>query len=333
MTVRRPRHRVRRPASGWSACRRSCTCARTRRSSRRARDGSPHDWQRVAREVAQGDGVDRARGRRPRRPPALPGLARFRRLTCDDAGSSGRSWREALQVPRVQLSPDVIVQMTCGSFCKTRSAPPDTARCPPPTRANELLMTRLQIRTLALLFAATLGAAPRRCSPSRPHRGRRPRHQPQAQAAQLSAAINANAVKLDTLNEQINAAQYQLDQANTTIADASAHRRGEGADRRAAEARRAAGRVDLPERHDGGDTSLFNVDPSELASSQQYTAAASDQDNTLVDQLNESKASLTPARRTPRTPKTTRRRRRRPSRPPRRASTPRTRSTPACSAR
>jgi cell wall-associated NlpC family hydrolase len=42
----------------------------------------------------------------------------------------------------------------------------------------------------------------------------------------------------------------------------------------------------------GSDTTILSVDPSELASSQKYTQAASDRDNTLVDELNVSKAEL-----------------------------------------
>jgi len=155
-------------------------------------------------------------------------------------------------------------------------------------------MTRLQIKTLSLGFAVLLGAgAATVFTVATGTAGAAPGTNLQAQAAQLSAAINANAVKLDAINEQINAAQYQLDQANATIADSQA--------RIAAAKAQTAALQQLVEQRavsiyqaatTGADTSLFNVDPSELASSQQYTAAASDQDNVLVDQLNESKAQL-----------------------------------------
>ena len=44
----------------------------------------------------------------------------------------------------------------------------------------------------------------------------------QAPLLHLRWLADANAVKLDTLNEQINAAEYQLDQANATIVDSEA---------------------------------------------------------------------------------------------------------------
>jgi len=155
-------------------------------------------------------------------------------------------------------------------------------------------MTRLPIRTLALLFAATLGAATATVfTVATGTAGAAPGSSLQAQAAQLSAAINANAVKLDALNEQISAAQYQLDQANATIADAQTRIAAAKVQTDALQKLVEQRAVSIYQSATiGGDTTLFNVDPSELASSQQYTAAASDQDNTLVDQLNESKAAL-----------------------------------------
>jgi peptidoglycan DL-endopeptidase CwlO len=155
-------------------------------------------------------------------------------------------------------------------------------------------MTRLQIRTLALTFAALLGACTAAVfTVATGTAGAAPATSLQAQAAQLSAAINANAVKLDSLNEQINAAQYQLDQANATIADSEARIAAAKAQTDALQKLVENRAVSIYQSATmGDDTSLFNVDPSELASSQQYTAAASDQDNTLVDQLNESKVTL-----------------------------------------
>ncbi len=155
-------------------------------------------------------------------------------------------------------------------------------------------MTRLPIRTLALLLAATLGAAAATVfTVATGTAGAAPGTSLQTQASQLSAAINANAVKLDALNEQISAAQYQLDQANATIADAQTRIAAAKVQTDALQKLVEQRAVSIYQSATiGGDTTLFNVDPSELASSQQYTAAASDQDNTLVDQLNESKASL-----------------------------------------
>ncbi len=115
----------------------------------------------------------------------------------------------------------------------------------------------------------------------------------QQQAATLEAQISANATKLDAINEQINGAQVQLQQANATIADSEA---------RIAVAKAQADHLQqLVEQRavavyqsasNGNDASLFNIDPSELASSQQYTAAASDQDNALIAQLNEARQEL-----------------------------------------
>ncbi len=183
--------------------------------------------------------------------------------------------------------------MTCGLFCKT--AGHDQNR--PLSAADEsdrMLMTRLQIRTLSLTFAALLAAGTATVfTVTTGTAGAAPGGDLQTQAAQLSAAINANAVKLDSLNEQINAAQYQLDQANATITDAEARIAAAKAQTDALQKLVEQRAVAIYQSATvGGDTGLFNVDPSELASSQQYTRAASDQDNTLVDQLNESKASL-----------------------------------------
>jgi peptidoglycan DL-endopeptidase CwlO len=123
--------------------------------------------------------------------------------------------------------------------------------------------------------------------------GATPATDAQAQASQLESQINANAVKLDALNEQIKAAQDQLDQANATIADsqtriAAAKTQTDAlqglVEQRAASIYQGAS--------NGTGTSLFNIDPSELASSQKYTQAASDQDNALVDQLNQAKQEL-----------------------------------------
>jgi cell wall-associated NlpC family hydrolase len=123
--------------------------------------------------------------------------------------------------------------------------------------------------------------------------GASPLSDQQAQAAALEAQINANAVKLDSLNEQVKGAQYQLDQADATIADAQF---------RIDAARTETERLQQLVQHravamyqgaaTGAETGLFDVDPIELASSQKYTAAASGQNNTLVDRLNEARTVL-----------------------------------------
>jgi cell wall-associated NlpC family hydrolase len=123
--------------------------------------------------------------------------------------------------------------------------------------------------------------------------GATPLSDQQAQAANLESQINANAVKLDALNEQIKAAQGQFDQASATITDAEA---------RIAVAKAQADSIQqlVQQRAvaiyrsaaNGSDTGLFTVDPSELASSQKYTAAASGKDNLLFDQLREARTLL-----------------------------------------
>ena len=153
-------------------------------------------------------------------------------------------------------------------------------------------MTRLHLRHRAGLLALVIAAAAASTF-TVSGVGASPLSDQQAQAAALEGQINANAVKLDALNEQVKAAQSQLDQANATIADAEA---------RIAAAKAEADRLQqlvqqravaiYQRAANGADAGLFNVDPSELASSQKYTAAASGQDNTLVDQLKEARSIL-----------------------------------------
>jgi cell wall-associated NlpC family hydrolase len=153
-------------------------------------------------------------------------------------------------------------------------------------------MMRRQYSRRALFFAALLGAAgvstftvsqaSAQTSPSL-----------QTQATQLESQITANAAKLNAINEQINGAHYALQQADATIADSQARIAAAKAqtdeleaqvDQRAAAIYRSAGT--------GADTSIFDINPTELVSSQQYTAAASDQDNALIAELNESRQEL-----------------------------------------
>ena len=115
----------------------------------------------------------------------------------------------------------------------------------------------------------------------------------QQQAQQLAAQISATGTKLDAVNEQVNGAMYQLQQSNTAIADDEARIAAAKAQTDALEHLVQARAVSIYQSaSNGSDTTIFSVDPSELASSQKYTQAASDQDNTLVDQLNVSKAEL-----------------------------------------
>ena len=154
-------------------------------------------------------------------------------------------------------------------------------------------MTRLHFRHRALLLAVVIAAAAAATSLSVVQAGATPVSDKQAQAAQLEAQINANTVKLDALNEQVKAAQSQLDQANATIADADARiaaakiqtdSLSKVVKERAASIYRSAS--------NGAETSIFNIDVSKLASSQKYASAATQHDNALVDQLNQSKSDL-----------------------------------------
>ena len=147
------------------------------------------------------------------------------------------------------------------------------------------------LRRRALFLALVIGAAAATVFTF--DAGASPLSDQQAQAASLEGQINSNAVKLDALNEQIKGAQAQLDQATATIADAEA---------RIAAAKAQADQLQklVQQRAvaiyqgaaNGSDTGLFTVDPSELASSQKYTAAASGQDNLLFDQLKEARSLL-----------------------------------------
>lgn len=154
-------------------------------------------------------------------------------------------------------------------------------------------MTRLHLRHRALLLAVMIAAAAAATSLSVVQADATPVSDKQAQAAQLEAQINTNAVKLDALNEQVKGAQAQLDQANATIADAEARIAVARAQtdslskvvkERAASVYRSAS--------NGVETNIFSIDISKLASSQKYAAAATQHDNSLVDQLNRSKDDL-----------------------------------------
>src|SRR6266511_2836504 len=108
----------------------------------------------------------------------------------------------------------------------------------------------------------------------------------QQQAEALEAEINSNGVQLDALNEQIKGAQDKLDGAQATIADAqqriadakSEMKRIEGLVReRAASIYRSSA--------NGGDAvDLFNLDIRTLSSREAYSSAASNRDNSLLDQ-------------------------------------------------
>lgn len=157
-----------------------------------------------------------------------------------------------------------------------------------------------------MFLAVTIGAAVAAASLGAVPAGATPVSDKQAQAAQLEEGINANAVKLDALNEQVKAAQAALDQANATIADAQVRiaaakaqtdALGRLVKQRAASVYRSAS--------NGTETSIFSIDVSRLASSQKYASAATQHDNALVDQLNQAKDDLKAREKDAQTAKTT----------------------------
>ncbi len=151
---------------------------------------------------------------------------------------------------------------------------------------------RRQHRVCALLLATLLGAAGATTF-TVSLAGAQTGGNLQAQAQQLAAQISATGTKLDAVNEQVNGALVRLQQSNAAIADAEARIASAKAQTDALEQLVHARAVAIYQSaSNGSDTTIFSIDPGELASSQKYTQAASDRDNTLVDQLNVSKAEL-----------------------------------------
>jgi len=154
-------------------------------------------------------------------------------------------------------------------------------------------MTRLHFRHRALLLAVLFGSVSAATSLIVVPSGASPVSDKQAQASQLEAQINANAVKLDALNEQIKGAQSQLDQANATIADAET-RIGVAKLETSQLEKLVRGRAASVYRSasNGSSSTIFSIDISHLASSQKYASAATQHDNALVDRLNRAKDDL-----------------------------------------
>jgi len=153
-------------------------------------------------------------------------------------------------------------------------------------------MMRVQHRGRALVLAAVLGAAGVSTFSVSQGAAQTGGSLTQ-QATQLSSQITTTGQQLDAINEQVNGAQYRLQQTSAVIAD------DEG--RIAAARARADALLALVQKRavsvyqsalNGNSTSILSLDPTELASSQKYTQAASDHDNTLVGQLNLARAQL-----------------------------------------
>jgi peptidoglycan DL-endopeptidase CwlO len=153
-------------------------------------------------------------------------------------------------------------------------------------------MMRRQHRAGALVLATVLGAAGVSTF-SVAQSGAQTGGSLTQQAAQLATQITATGRQLDAINEQVNGAQYKLQLASAVIADDEA--------RIAAARARADALLALVQQRavsiyqsasNGSDATILSLDATEVASSQKYTQAASDHDNTLVGQLNEAKAQL-----------------------------------------
>jgi peptidoglycan DL-endopeptidase CwlO len=114
-----------------------------------------------------------------------------------------------------------------------------------------------------------------------------------AQAARLQAEIDQNGVKQDALSERLNGATYRLQQAQ-----ADAARAQKGFD--AAEAhtkqlqRRLAERAAAVYRNsgNGGLDALDASNAGELSTREQYSAAAANHDDSIVQQLHDAKEQL-----------------------------------------
>lgn len=115
-----------------------------------------------------------------------------------------------------------------------------------------------------------------------------------AQAARLQAEINENGRKTDVLSEQINGAQYELDQAQAKIADAETRTEAAKAESDRLEGLLAARAVRIYQG--AGNTSpLDAVDVAsvnDIASRRKYASAASSHDSALVDELTRAREVL-----------------------------------------
>jgi cell wall-associated NlpC family hydrolase len=158
---------------------------------------------------------------------------------------------------------------------------------------NRPPMPRGKHRGRALLLAAALAAAGVSAFTVAPGGAQTGGGALAQQATQLASQITTTGQQLDAVNEQVNGAAYRLQQANAVIADDEARiaaaRLQVGAllalvHRRAVSIYRSA--------FNGYDASILSLDPIQVASSQKYTQAASDHDNTVVGQLDEAKAQL-----------------------------------------
>ncbi len=115
-----------------------------------------------------------------------------------------------------------------------------------------------------------------------------------AEAARIEAEITANGRKADALSEQINGAQYRLDQAQAQITAAESRIKAAEAESGRLEKLLAKRAVQIY-KGAGNTTPLDAVDVqniSELSARRKYASAASNKDNSLVSQLTKAREDL-----------------------------------------
>jgi cell wall-associated NlpC family hydrolase len=117
----------------------------------------------------------------------------------------------------------------------------------------------------------------------------------QAQAAQLEQQINQNAEKLSGLNERINTAQYELDQAITNIQHADALVAAAQAKTRElkAEVARRAAVVYTQSGSTRGIETLDAQNAQDLSTKKKYSSLAAQRDNEIVNELVKAKEQVT----------------------------------------
>jgi cell wall-associated NlpC family hydrolase len=120
-----------------------------------------------------------------------------------------------------------------------------------------------------------------------------------AEAARIEAELSANADQLAVLNENVNGVQIRLDEANAVIADAQARIADAKAetDRLKQLLQDRAAAVYRGASAGNGEDSILQADAETLASREKYAAAASAQDDQIIDQLRVAREDLRRRRR------------------------------------
>jgi len=149
-------------------------------------------------------------------------------------------------------------------------------------RAFRLVVFALVIATMGVMIAPGVSIAD-------------PISDKRAEAAQLDAQINANAEKLAALDEQINSAQNQLDQANAAIYTADllvAAAQAKTRELHAEVAQRAAA-IYAQSGSTGGVEDLDSQNAQDLSTRQKYSSIAAQRDKEIVTQLAQAKEQVT----------------------------------------